>query len=121
MNVKKVWALFVALAICAVVFLIVNENSFQYKEKEIFPEGIDVMEQITKVSMSYGEANPRLEKLILTSDVSTKAPMFIVRIRGNFHRTDQQATFLMFSMLASGKQVWAITGLSSENQVVWED
>ncbi|WIG59630.1 MAG: hypothetical protein OJF49_002377 [Ktedonobacterales bacterium] len=75
-----------------------------------------------KVAALYGESNPQIVsvKADVTVD-STHAPMDSVFLTGSFQKGTLHATHLSFSMLASGKQVWAVRASDDTNQTIWID
>jgi hypothetical protein len=79
-----------------------------------------------KVAAHYGEANPKIVKVLATlTDGSTAVPMNLVALDGQFHKGSLVATHLSFSMLSDGSKVWAIRATDDQylntDTEVWLD
>jgi hypothetical protein len=67
----------------------------------------DAENTIKKISMIYGEPNPKITLIEVTKQENTFKPMYIVSIIGNFQEGEQKAKKLQFSITKDGKEVWA--------------
>lgn len=73
-----------------------------------------------KVAALYGESNPQVVKVNQTTSEGTPSqPLDIVFLSGNFHQSTQRASGLSFSMLANGKEVWAVRAFDAQNHTMW--
>ncbi|AHF08626.1 hypothetical protein [Desulfitobacterium metallireducens] len=82
----------------------------------------EATESISKVSRIYGESKPQIITVKRTETEVTKEMMYIVFVKGKFQNGDQKASNLEFSVLASGKSVWALRPFNDDNnQDVWEE
>lgn len=64
---------------------------------------------IKKVANIYGEQNPQIKEITTTEEETTKRPMYIVFLEGNFQKGEQKSKKLKFSMTEDGTRVWALT------------
>ena len=73
---------------------------------------------VEKVSKIYGEQNPQIVDVKITQEETTKKPLYIVFLKGNFQKGEQKSKKLEFSMNEDDKKVWALTSDSwQENEI----
>lgn len=75
-----------------------------------------------QVGAVYGDSNPRIDTV--HSDQTDNLPhqkMYLIMVRGTFHKGTITAQELDFSTTADGRDTWAIRGLTSTGTVAWLD
>src|SRR5947209_8733661 len=62
-----------------------------------------------RVGAVYGDAHPRIVRVISdVTDGPTNEPMFLLTIRGHFHKGGRTARYLAFSALANRPYAWGL-------------
>jgi hypothetical protein len=72
-----------------------------------------------KVAALYGENNPTIVSVKADVSESDQQPIDLVVLQGSFHNGKLSATHLSFTMLATGKKVWAVRASDDQNQTIW--
>jgi PBP1b-binding outer membrane lipoprotein LpoB len=100
-------------SILLVIIIITGCSSNQ--TSKISTEAKNTIEKISKI---YGEQNPEIVDIKTTEEETTKKPMYIVFLEGNFQKGNQKSKKLEFSMTEDGTKVWALTSDNwQENEV----
>ena len=68
----------------------------------------DAINAIKKVANIYGEQNPQIKRIKEDVEESSKKPMYIVFLEGNFQSGEQKSQKLEFSMTSDCKKIWAL-------------
>jgi len=77
---------------------------------------------IKQVAAIYGENNPEIVSTKRTSEETSKKPMYVVLLKGNFHNGGLHANNLDFSIMANGESVWALKAFNdNDNKDIWQD
>jgi outer membrane lipoprotein-sorting protein len=73
-----------------------------------------------RVAALYGETHPHIDRVTQSvSEGSAQQPINFVFLSGNFHQGALRAPGLSFTMLATGKEVWAVRAFDAQNQTIW--
>jgi outer membrane lipoprotein-sorting protein len=100
------------LAAITLIILFVFTGCGTKKDNKVSQEAENT---IKKVSQIHGEQNPQVIKIKTAEEETSKKPMYIVFLRGNFQKGELKSKNLQFSMTADGKTVWALQADT------WED
>lgn len=77
---------------------------------------------IKQVAAIYGENNPEIVSTKLTSEETSKKPVYLVVLKGNFHKGDLHANNLDFSIMANGQNAFALRAFNdNDNKDIWQD
>jgi len=74
-----------------------------------------------RVAKVYKEDHPKVVKVASTRTEAANEPMYSVFLSGEFQKGNIRAPNLSFSVLASGKKVWALRAFNNNNIDVWQD
>lgn len=79
---------------------------------------VEAENTIKKVAKIYDEQTPQITEIRIAQEETTRKPMYMVFLKGNFRKGEQKSQKLEFSMTEDGKKVWALTSDSwGENEI----
>ena len=77
---------------------------------------------IKQVAAIYGENNPEIVSIKQTSEETSKKPLYLVVLKGNFHKGDLHANNLDFSIMANEQNAFALRAFNdNDNKDIWQD
>ena len=77
---------------------------------------------IKQVAANYGENNPEIVRTNKNVTEISNKPMYIVYLKGKFHKGVLNANYLEFSILANSEKAWALRAFNDNgNKNIWQD
>ncbi|GAC1450736.1 MAG: hypothetical protein PVSMB4_09900 [Ktedonobacterales bacterium] len=84
------------------------------------PERALIASVSQRVAALYGETSPHIARVTQgVAEGSAQQPINFVFLTGNFYQGAARASGLSFTMLANGKEVWAVRAFDAHNQTMW--
>lgn len=82
-----------------------------------------IKEYAIEVGKYYGDSSPDIVDINKTITEKDHAPMFLIKLEGNFQKEGKKARYISFSSLTNDYKVWAIVASNSKDMIdqVWEE